>query len=87
MQAMAVRPTPRKHANVLQHLMGYLKRQLDADDKSELREVIDRYRTGRVPLIVPLTLLQHHFRRHPDPYVMQQIYLYPSDEEVQARFG
>jgi len=46
-----------------------LKKQLDAVDKAELVACIDTYREGLVPLVVPLTLLQHHFRRHPAPWV------------------
>ena len=42
-----------------------LRRQIDSEDKAELLEVFERYRTGQLPLIVPITLLKHHFRRHP----------------------
>lgn len=80
------RPATRKrHANVLQHLMGYLKRVLGPVDKTELLECIDGYRLGRLPLIVPLTLLRHHFRRHPHPYVAQQYYLEPHPSELMLR--
>jgi uncharacterized protein YbgA (DUF1722 family)/uncharacterized protein YbbK (DUF523 family) len=75
MEALAHPATRRRHTDVLQHLAGYLKRHLDAADKAELVEVIEAYRTGQVPLIVPVTLLRHHFRRHPDPYVARQLYL------------
>jgi uncharacterized protein YbgA (DUF1722 family) len=33
----------------------------------ELLGLIDDYRRGLVPLIVPLTLLKHHLNRHPVP--------------------
>jgi uncharacterized protein YbgA (DUF1722 family)/uncharacterized protein YbbK (DUF523 family) len=79
--------TPRSHANVLQHLQGYLKRVLDAGDKAELGETIEAYRTGQVPLIVPLTLLKHHFRRHPHPYVAGQTYLESHPAELLLRSG
>jgi uncharacterized protein YbgA (DUF1722 family)/uncharacterized protein YbbK (DUF523 family) len=80
------KPATRKgHANVLYHLMGYLKEHLDGDDKAELTELIESYRTGYVPLIVPITLLNHHFRRHPDPYVARQVYLQPHPAELMLR--
>lgn len=85
MEAMKRRATRKRHANVLMHLMGYLKRKLDSEDKAELREVIDAYRLGYVPLVVPITLLNHHFRRHPDPYVARQIYLNPHPKELMLR--
>lgn len=80
------RPATRKqHSNVLSHLAGYLKRDIDAGDKAELVRVIDDYRLGRVPLVVPITMLKHHFRRRPDPYVGHQFYLQPHPEELQLR--
>ncbi len=80
------RPATRKqHSNVLSHLAGYLKRDIDAGDKAELVRVIDDYRLGRVPLVVPITMLKHHFRRCPDPYVGHQFYLQPHPEELQLR--
>jgi uncharacterized protein YbgA (DUF1722 family)/uncharacterized protein YbbK (DUF523 family) len=73
------------HSNVLQHLSGYLKRDLSRDDKLELQQVIDQYRLGIVPLVVPLTLLKHHFRRHPDDYIASQAYLQPHPEDLSLR--
>lgn len=75
MTALSYRATRRRHTDVLFHLMGYLKRSLEAGDKAELVELIHDYRRGLVPLIVPVTLLRHHFRRHPNPYVERQVYL------------
>jgi len=85
MEVLRERATPKKHANVLQHLMGYLKAELDGPDKEELLARIDEYRVGLVPLIVPLTLLAHHFRRHPVDWVMQQTYLAPYPAELMLR--
>jgi uncharacterized protein YbgA (DUF1722 family)/uncharacterized protein YbbK (DUF523 family) len=80
------RPATRKqHGNVLSHLAGYLKRRIDSGDKAELVRLIDEYRLGRVPLVVPVTMLKHHFRRCPDPYVGHQFYLEPHPEELQLR--
>ncbi|MFZ5537976.1 MAG: YbgA family protein [Pseudomonadota bacterium] len=76
-----------KNANVLQHLAGYLRDELDGGDREELARVIDDYREGRVPLIVPITLLRHHFRRHPHPYVAGQAYLEPHPPELMLRNG
>ncbi len=80
------RPATRKrHSNVLMHLMGYLKKHLEAADKAELLELIDAYRHGRLPLIVPLTLLKHHLRRHPNAYLLRQHYFSPHPEELMLR--
>ncbi|WP_263145119.1 DUF523 and DUF1722 domain-containing protein [Pseudomonas sp. RIT-PI-AD] len=73
------------HSNVLQHLSGYLKRALGADDRREMQALIDQYREGIVPLVVPLTLLKHHFRQHPHAYVARQVYLQPHPEALSLR--
>lgn len=70
------------HVNVLQHIQGYLKRELTAADKAELCEMIERYRRGEVPLIVPLTLLKHHFRKSSDPYIENSYYMSPYPQEL-----
>jgi uncharacterized protein YbgA (DUF1722 family) len=54
-RALAVMATSRKHANVLYHLMSFLKQSLDSGDKAELVECIESYRQRRVPLVVPVT--------------------------------
>jgi uncharacterized protein YbgA (DUF1722 family)/uncharacterized protein YbbK (DUF523 family) len=86
MEGLALLGTRRKHVNVLQHLMGYLKRDLSSEDKQELLGLIEDYRNGLVPLIVPLILLQHHLRRYPVPeWVHQQVYLNPYPKELMLR--
>jgi uncharacterized protein YbgA (DUF1722 family)/uncharacterized protein YbbK (DUF523 family) len=85
MEALAVRATPKQHANVLYHLQGHLKKWLDAADKEELVACIEDYRTGLVPLVVPLTLLKHHFRRYPASWVLEQTYLQPYPAELMLR--
>ena len=85
MQALKHRATAKKHANVLYHLAGYLKSALDSQDKAELVACIEEYRNGLIPLVVPITLLLHHFRRHPDPWVLGQSYLNPYPGELMLR--
>ncbi|HTX54880.1 MAG TPA: DUF523 and DUF1722 domain-containing protein [Candidatus Baltobacteraceae bacterium] len=85
MEALRVPATPKKQVNVLQHILGYLKRDLDAGDKTELLQVIGDYHRGLVPLIVPLTLLKHHLKRIGVPYVLDQVYLDPHPKELMLR--
>ena len=73
------------HGNVLMHLSGYLRRFLGPQDKQEIRGLIDQYMAGVVPLVVPLTLLKHHLRHHPDPYLLAQVYLQPHPENLSLR--
>jgi uncharacterized protein YbgA (DUF1722 family)/uncharacterized protein YbbK (DUF523 family) len=87
MHTLKRRVTRKRHVNVLQHIMGYLKKQIDSGDKLELSDSIETYRRGETPLIVPITLLRHYFRRHPDPYMEKQIYLRPHPDKLGLRNG
>ncbi len=82
MACLKIVATRGNHVNVLQHIQGYLKRVLDSDDKKELVEIIESYRQGNVPLIVPLTLLRHHFRKQPDPFIDGSYYMTPHPAEL-----
>jgi uncharacterized protein YbgA (DUF1722 family)/uncharacterized protein YbbK (DUF523 family) len=75
--------TPRKHANVLQHAVGYLRRHLSAVEKEELLSAIERHRLGELPLLVPLTLLKHCVRTYGEPYLLGQAYLNRHPLELQ----
>lgn len=75
------RATVKKHVNTLSHIQGYLKKFLDKTDKLELVRLIELYRSGLVPLVVPMTMLKHHFTHHPDKYIAESYYFdgYPQD--------
>jgi uncharacterized protein YbgA (DUF1722 family) len=85
MEALKLLATPKKHANVLQHMMGYFKTQLSKDEKQELLDIINEYRQGLLPLIVPITLINHYVRKYGEPYLSQQYYLKPHPLELQLR--
>ena len=85
MSALTVIATPGRHANVLQHMAGYFKDQLDAVSKRELAAAIDDYRRLLVPLVVPMTLLRHHVRVHGVAYLAGQHYLAPHPKELMLR--
>ena len=82
---MGVKPTVKKHVNVLMHMMGYFKKLLSGDEKHELLEVIDRFRNNYVPLIVPITLMNHYVRKYEEPYLQKQYYLNPHPTELKLR--
>jgi len=85
MQGLAVLATRQRHTNVLQHMAGYFKKQLDDDAKRELQSVIEDYRRGLVPLIVPITLVRHYVRRFDVTYLHGQVYLEPHPKELMLR--
>ncbi len=85
MRALGKRATVRRHVNVLQHASGHLKTVADERDRAELRDVIGDYHRGLVPLIVPITLIRHHVRRHDVSYLAGQTYLEPHPCELMLR--
>ncbi len=87
MTALKVKATRKKHANTLQHIQGYFKKQLTASERKELCQQIDDYRTGMVPLMVPLTLIKHYLMNYPQQYIQQQVYLNPYPQQLKLRYG
>jgi uncharacterized protein YbgA (DUF1722 family)/uncharacterized protein YbbK (DUF523 family) len=77
--------TPKKNANVLHHIMGYFKRVLTPENKRELLAASEAYRNELLPLVVPLVLINHHLKRHPDPYLVRQVYLRLHPSELMPR--
>jgi len=85
MPALRLRSTRAKNTNVLQHIMRHFKRDLNSDEKQELLDAIEDYRTGALPLIVPVTLLNHYVRKYDKAYLAAQHYLHPHPLELQLR--
>lgn len=85
MKALVMKATVRKHVNVLQHIVGYLKNRLTAQEKAELLGVIDDYHRGLTPLIVPLTLVKHYIQIFDVGYIRDQVYLNPHPKELMLR--
>ena len=85
METLAVPATTNKHVNVLEHMSGYLRDVLDADARREVRNAIEDYRSGYVPLVVPITLLRHYVRLRHVSYLQGQRYLEPHPKELMIR--
>jgi uncharacterized protein YbgA (DUF1722 family)/uncharacterized protein YbbK (DUF523 family) len=85
MQALALHASAKKHANVLDHMLGYFSKQLCADEREEIVALIGDFRRGLVPLIVPITLVRHYAKKYQVQYLLEQIYLDPSPKELMLR--
>jgi uncharacterized protein YbgA (DUF1722 family)/uncharacterized protein YbbK (DUF523 family) len=85
MAALSRIATPARHANVLQHIEGYLRNYLDAASRRELGGLIEDYRRGLVPLVAPITLMRHYVRLHAIKYLEGQFYLEPHPKELMLR--
>jgi uncharacterized protein YbgA (DUF1722 family)/uncharacterized protein YbbK (DUF523 family) len=85
MGALSLNATVKKNVNVLQHMAGYFKKALSPDEKQELQELIDRYHQSMVPLIVPVTLINHYVRKYDQAYLKDQVYLNPHPVALKLR--
>ncbi|MBV8053992.1 MAG: DUF1722 domain-containing protein [Deltaproteobacteria bacterium] len=85
MDALKKLATTARHANVLHHMLGYLRPHLDRDSRDELVTLLDDYRHGFVPLAVPIALLRHYVRKFDIAYLCGQVYLEPHPKELMLR--
>lgn len=85
MGSLKLKATVKKNTNVLHHMMGYFKKQLSSNEKQELNEIIEQYRVGYIPLIVPVTLINHYVRKYDQEYLEKQVYLNPHPAALKLR--
>lgn len=85
MAALSKLATPGRHVNVLQHILGYFRDDLDDAPRRELLACIEDYRAGLTPLIVPITLVAHYVRLLDVTYLKGQTYLNPHPKELALR--
>jgi len=85
MKGLAHKATVRRHVNVMQHMIGYFSASLNEDSRAEIHRLVADYRSGLLPLIVPLTLIRHHVRSFGITYLAQQVYLDPHPKELMLR--
>ncbi len=87
MQTMAKRATRKKNTNVLMHLQGYFKKELDSPQKQALAQLIQEYNDGILPLLSPITLIKHYLSLYDNEYLRNQSFLNPYPQELKLRYG
>jgi uncharacterized protein YbgA (DUF1722 family)/uncharacterized protein YbbK (DUF523 family) len=85
MAALAQLATRVRNVNVLQHIAGYFRERIDAAGRAELSSMIQDYRAGLIPLVVPITLVRHYVRQFAIDYLQGQTYLEPHPKELMLR--
>ncbi len=85
LEALRLKTTVKKNINVLTHMLGYFKKVLSSDEKKEMLDIIEQYRHQYIPLIVPVTLINHYVRKYDDKYLAGQYYLSPHPLELKLR--
>jgi uncharacterized protein YbgA (DUF1722 family)/uncharacterized protein YbbK (DUF523 family) len=85
MRALRIPATRARHVNVLQHALGYFRDRIGRASRDELLGLIEDYRHGLVPLVVPITLVRHYVRLYDIGYLKGQYYLEPHPKELMLR--
>ena len=87
MEALSEPASRCNHTNVLQHIQGYFKGDLEHQQREELSDIILQYHDGILPLMSPLTLIKHYLREFPKAYLENQWYLNPYPVDLKLRYG
>ncbi len=85
MEALKVKSTARKNISALGKILRFLRNHLTSVENRDILRVMEDYRKGLVPLIVPLTLVRHHVNTHGIGCMRDQVYLYPHPKELMLR--
>jgi len=75
-------PLPPANINVLMHAFGYFSNDLTSSEKEFFLESLEKYRQGRVPLLVNQNLLKSWIIRFDNEYLADQTFFEPYPEEL-----
>ena len=74
------RPVSRsRHASVLMKMQGFLKRKLDASEKQELGGLIEHYKKGIIPLVVPMMMVRFFMKKYEEHEALSLLSSYPME--------
>ena len=82
---IAVRSSIKKTINVLEHMLGFFKKDLETDDKSHILELMDKYRNKTIPLITITEMLKLFAKKYQKDFLLRQCFLNPYPEELALR--
>ena len=76
------KPDYKSILNVLKHIFGYFKNELTSDEKEFFLNIIDKYRENKVPLSVPIHLLNAWIIEYDVDYLKNQSFINPFPNEL-----
>jgi uncharacterized protein YbgA (DUF1722 family) len=85
MQAIKKPITRKRHSNILMKLQHFLKGHISLSEKNELTALLNHYRSGVVPLIVPMTLLRILMRKYEQFDALSMSHMYPVELGLENR--
>lgn len=80
-RTIAFLPTVKNQVNTFQHLIGYFKNNLTAEEKNLFHDLVRDFHSGILPYQVPLKMIQFFIKKYQQYYLLNQYYLdpYPKD--------
>ena len=81
-QVVARPPRSTSAVNVLMHALGYFKDRVNSREKVFFLDAVESYRTGRVPLSVPQSIIRAWVVRFGEEYLAQQTFFRPYPEQL-----
>lgn len=75
-------PLPSSNVNVLMHAFGYFSKDLSPQEKAFFLESLEKYRQGRLPLLLIQNLLKSWIIRFNNKYLKDQTFFEPYPEEL-----
>ncbi len=70
--ALAKIPRYSNYINAMMHIFGYFSDSLSSGEKSFVLDSFEKYRSGKIPLSVPLTVLKSYVIRYQQDYLLSQ---------------
>jgi len=84
-KAIAEKSTKKKMYNTIEHLYGFLKTKLTADEKEAFKETFEEFKSGIVPLIAPMKMLGLYAKRYDVDYLLTQKIFHPYPDVLGLR--
>lgn len=81
-KALTTIPRIGSNINVLTHALGYFKTGLKAAEKTHFLKTLDKFREGKAPLSVPVSIIHSWIARFGQEYLTGQTYFEPYPEEL-----
>ena len=81
-ELLSKEPTQKKRINVLTHIYGYFKKNVEVEEKEYYFDVLDQYLNNRIPYSNVLTVLKGWAIRFKESYLMIQTVFEPYPNEL-----
>lgn len=84
-QTIAHKSTIAKTVNVLQHMVGFFKKELSSSEKQELHMQIEEFRDEITPLISVMSTIEFLAKKYNTTYLLGQKFLNPYPKDLSLR--